>query len=1144
MSVMLFFHGITAMNTSLVRSEAQEQTTSARLHSANESAAVKRRVPFESEQTKRPRTGSERPLTEPSDRSTDIRTAAQTLLGLADFAEQVVPQKINNQAQSMQVQKAQTTVPSPKNGQRSSGGLALSPRAQTNAVPSTPASQPVQAVSSTNVSSEVSKIHKDLFKAARKGTLKDVQDIIHQGTLHTVLGDKGQTVLHEAAFNNRLEIVQWLATHYWDLAAKKDMTGRTALQVAVRRGYFEIAKFLAEQFPHILRERELHGWTALHEATISGDIKMAQWLMTNDPQLQKLRTNDGWTVLHTAASKGGKLEIVQYIARNCIPFLIDIKNNKGQTCVDIARSNNNNDIAQWLTATYPQLASKKSNPGLSTAVTNQADQPAVADKQTKTVKAVSTASTSSAVTRQSGVKRTLSSTDELHKVAPKDTQQTGHDKDKTARTSPAQHNAVQAGTSLPLSAQNTVTSQSRQKADPAQPTVQNASNVPTPVWPFPPTQTVSLRTEQVKKGSAAKKNQMSTQVVQTGTSQNSTVSPDQIPTPPVQTVSASPRTVHEELLFTAAQKGNLSDLQRILKDGAPHTAVDEKQQTILHIATAHNHTQVVQWLLSKYPDLKDRLSVDGTALHTAVMHGHFDLLKWFEQHCPELFHKLSPMSASVLHTAVLKERLDIAQYLARNYPQLVRSLASNNLTVLHTATLGKNPDMVKWLIEEYPDLKILVTAQGATILHTGAIRKGRRIIDYLVQECPSLLYVEDNEGHTCLHAAVLKGKPSVASWLATNYPRLLTIKNKAHKTPLEEAIGNNKQDMVAALCQQGAPQLSNVQPAQQPSANAATSSAATQTAAKAATNVPHHTVQPSSVPGMMLVQSLYQFQQQPVRTSAVVGTQAVSQPVVRPSLVPSGTLDPQLQQQVVRSFASQPATTWPWYMPMIQMPQSQQQPVRTSAVVATQTPFRPIISTFTYMPKPNSAPVQMSQLPAQPIKSTIASTARTQTPATSVPVENVSSQTMKATPAQTASVTIHKPEWVDFIDVNKHIGGKTVLHHGLLQGSAVVLKLLALGADINAQDGEGKTVLMQAVENKNEELIQLLLSKNANVNMQNNVGETALIIAAKGGSLSLVTLLIGKGADTAMRDKRGNMYITYLDPSIQGLVIAILAQRS
>jgi ankyrin repeat protein len=72
----------------------------------------------------------------------------------------------------------------------------------------------------------------------------------------------------------------------------------------------------------------------------------------------------------------------------------------------------------------------------------------------------------------------------------------------------------------------------------------------------------------------------------------------------------------------------------------------------------------------------------------------------------------------------------------------------------------------------------------------------------------------------------------------------------------------------------------------------------------------------------------------------------------------------------------------------------------------------------------------------------------------------------------------------------------TALRLAVREGDLSTMKALVDGgADVNARDEAGATILMHAVLDADVGVVKLLLSKGADVNAQNNKGATALIWA-------------------------------------------------
>ena len=82
-------------------------------------------------------------------------------------------------------------------------------------------------------------------------------------------------------------------------------------------------------------------------------------------------------------------------------------------------------------------------------------------------------------------------------------------------------------------------------------------------------------------------------------------------------------------------------------------------------------------------------------------------------------------------------------------------------------------------------------------------------------------------------------------------------------------------------------------------------------------------------------------------------------------------------------------------------------------------------------------------------------------------------------------------------------------------------KLLAHGADVNAQDRDGDTALHGAAQSGNVEIINLLLDKGANPNTKNKLGGTPLMWAAVYGNDGAARLLMTRGANPSLKDNDG-----------------------
>ena len=84
-----------------------------------------------------------------------------------------------------------------------------------------------------------------------------------------------------------------------------------------------------------------------------------------------------------------------------------------------------------------------------------------------------------------------------------------------------------------------------------------------------------------------------------------------------------------------------------------------------------------------------------------------------------------------------------------------------------------------------------------------------------------------------------------------------------------------------------------------------------------------------------------------------------------------------------------------------------------------------------------------------------------------------------------------------------------------------VRKLIMRGADVNAVDHEGWSVLRWAVEYSQVDIVQLLLKQRADVNEQDEMGRTVLMDAVQEGEVEIVKLLLSYGAEVGIETDTG-----------------------
>lgn len=86
---------------------------------------------------------------------------------------------------------------------------------------------------------------------------------------------------------------------------------------------------------------------------------------------------------------------------------------------------------------------------------------------------------------------------------------------------------------------------------------------------------------------------------------------------------------------------------------------------------------------------------------------------------------------------------------------------------------------------------------------------------------------------------------------------------------------------------------------------------------------------------------------------------------------------------------------------------------------------------------------------------------------------------------------------------------------------SIIQDILKTEVDINHSDSQGKTLLMYAIDNDDNEVVQNLCGLNPAINKKDNNGKTALLYAIDKGKVGAVRSLIESGADLRLCDNKG-----------------------
>ena len=159
----------------------------------------------------------------------------------------------------------------------------------------------------------------DIFSAAEKGTVQDMQSCVSQGASVRMKTPLGETPLHRAAlYNSNVEVVKYLVSQGADVSAK-DSGGVTPLhQAALGNSNVEIVKYLVSQGADIHAKTQLGG-TPLHQAAgYNSNVEILKYLISQGADVNA-KYNNGKTPLDLADTEEKKSILREVGRRPALP---------------------------------------------------------------------------------------------------------------------------------------------------------------------------------------------------------------------------------------------------------------------------------------------------------------------------------------------------------------------------------------------------------------------------------------------------------------------------------------------------------------------------------------------------------------------------------------------------------------------------------------------------------------------------------------------------------------------------------------------------------------------------------------------------------------------------------------------------------
>ena len=152
---------------------------------------------------------------------------------------------------------------------------------------------------------------RDIFEAAEKGLVRDVEFFIKNGVNVNARSNPGWSPLHMAARHNpNVEVLKYLILQGADANMRTNF-GHTSLHLAVQNTNLEISQYLISRGAD-LNARTSAGHTVLHFAIQNPNLEIARYLVSRGADVNE-KNGMGFTPLHEAAWHNPNVEALRYL---------------------------------------------------------------------------------------------------------------------------------------------------------------------------------------------------------------------------------------------------------------------------------------------------------------------------------------------------------------------------------------------------------------------------------------------------------------------------------------------------------------------------------------------------------------------------------------------------------------------------------------------------------------------------------------------------------------------------------------------------------------------------------------------------------------------------------------------------------------
>ena len=266
----------------------------------------------------------------------------------------------------------------------------------------------------------------------------------------------------------------------------------------------------------------------------------------------------------------------------------------------------------------------------------------------------------------------------------------------------------------------------------------------------------------------------------------------------------------ENFLYEAIENGDVDRVRLCLEkldvtDLSSKPIEDCEGRSLLHIAAAFGHKELVKMFLNMNAVVDERDNDDWTPLHEAAFHGYEEIVVLLLNAGAKI-HIKGQSAWTPLHAASFSNCGKIIQILCEKDPSILNSTDTAGQTALFVAALQNREEATRALLAANAS-PFIQDHKGNTPAHIAAASGNKEALQALleieVEECARLVNQTNQEGKTPLHCAALFARKELIEILLEGKASV-DAQDKDGQTPLHITAFYNHKETGQALLARGA----------------------------------------------------------------------------------------------------------------------------------------------------------------------------------------------------------------------------------------------------------------------------------------------------------------------------------------------------